>query len=97
MPRFARSCQLAAACGLLALLPFVPALASPAAASACAAKLSPESQIIYQATAPHVTAGADLRAILKSTTRSLVMSGRIQRDGARPAAIAAYPCLKQLP
>jgi hypothetical protein len=85
-----------AICGFFALIPFAPALADQGTAAACAAKLPAEARTIYQAAAPQVTPGTDLVTVLKSTTRSLVMNGKIARSGARPAARAAYPCLKQL-
>jgi hypothetical protein len=96
MSLLARPSRLAITCGLLGLMPLAPAEASQTAAAACAAKLAPEALTIYQATAPHVTPAADLRALVTSTTRSLATSGRIARAQARPSAIAAYRCLKQL-
>jgi hypothetical protein len=96
MPASIRPSRFAAALGLLALIPLTPALANQEAAAACAAKLQPEARTIYQATAPQVTAGTNLKVLLKSTTRSLVLGGKIARADARPSAFAAYPCLKQL-
>ena len=43
-----------------------------------------------------MTPGADLRAIVTAQTKSLVMSGALSRDAAKPAAEAAGKCLKLL-
>ncbi|MBS7702600.1 hypothetical protein [Chelatococcus asaccharovorans] len=72
------------------------AMASPAGAAACAAKLGKSAQIIYNAVAPQVSGGGDLRGLVTDQTRGLVMSGQISRGDARPAAEAAGQCLEQL-
>ncbi len=64
------------------------------AADKCAAKLSSDGQAIYQASAPLVAPGADLRGIITNQTKSLVMNGSINRSAAKPAAEAAGGCLK---
>lgn len=72
------------------------AFADQASAGKCAAGLSPQGQQVYAASAPQVTPGADLRGIITQQTKSLVMSGAMSRDAAKPAAEAAGKCLKLL-
>lgn len=82
----------AAALGLFA----GPSFASRAAADACAAKLPANSQMIYAATVADVAPGVDLKDVVRSKTRSLVISGKLNRGDAEPAAEAAGACLKQV-
>jgi len=88
---------LAAAAIVAAALPLttVPSLANRAAADSCAAKLSAESKLIYAASIGSVGPGADLKEVVRSKTRSLVMQGKIARGGAQSAAQAAGACLVQ--
>jgi hypothetical protein len=72
-----------------------PSFASKASADACAAKLSPEAKEIYAASIGSVAPGVDMREVVRGKTRALVMSGKLTRDQARPAAEAAGACLKQ--
>jgi len=72
----------------------VPAAADRAAADACAERLSAESKLIYAATIGAVAPGTDLREVVRSKTRSLVMGGKLSRSQAQPAAEAAGACLK---
>ncbi len=72
-----------------------PALANRAAADACAARLSAESKLIYAATIGAVAPGVDLKEIVRSKTRGLVMAGKLNRGQALAAAEAAGACLKQ--
>ncbi|HTH99805.1 MAG TPA: hypothetical protein VL752_02565 [Acidisoma sp.] len=79
------------------LLPFAAAhAADPAAATACSLKLPPESKAIYDAAAPKMTPTTDMRDLLKSTTFSLIMQGEVKSADARPSAIAAAHCLRDL-
>ncbi|HTU56316.1 MAG TPA: hypothetical protein VMF62_20295 [Acetobacteraceae bacterium] len=71
------------------------ARADVAAAKACAAQLPTEAKTIFDATLPKMTPGADLRAVVTASTRSLTTSGAIDPAGARPSAIAAAKCLRQ--
>ena len=73
------------------------AYADAASAATCAAGLSGDAKTIYDATAPNVTAGADIRALVTTQTKSLVMNGTIGRGGAKAAATAAGACLAMLP
>lgn len=82
---------LAAACGIA--LAAVPAHADKAAGDACAAGLTADGKAIYAAVG---TAVGDLRSVVTDTTRSLVMSGKIDRGNARTNAEAAGACLQQL-
>lgn len=71
-----------------------PSHANRAAADACAAKLGPDAKIIYAAVIDSVKTG-DLAENVKSKTRSLVLSGKLERAKAKGAAEAAGACLKQ--
>lgn len=70
--------------------------ADQAAATSCAAQLSKDGRLIYDKTAPTVTAKTDIKDAVTSTTRPLVMNGTMSRETARPAAEAAGECLKLL-
>ncbi len=72
------------------------AFADQASATKCSAGLSPQGQQIYAASAPQVKPGANLRDIITQQARSLVMSGAMSRDAAKPAAEAAGKCLQML-
>ncbi|HVT56567.1 MAG TPA: hypothetical protein VHD34_11055 [Xanthobacteraceae bacterium] len=72
-----------------------PSFASRASADACAAKLSPEGKQIYAASIGSVGSGANMKDVVRSKTRALVIGGKISRGAARPAAEAAGACLKQ--
>lgn len=87
---------LALAVTLGALCCATAASADQASANKCAAGLSAQGQQIYAASAPQVTPGADLRGIITAQTKSMVMSGAMSRDAAKPAAEAAGKCLKLL-
>lgn len=76
------------------LLSAAPSFANRATADACAARLSPEAKLVYTASIGSVTPRADLRDVVRSKTRALVMSGKLDRGGARTAAEAAGACLK---
>lgn len=65
-------------------------------AQSCAASLSPESKTIYEASSADVSAGGDIKSVLESKTRSLVIDGKVARSNARPSAEAAGACLKFL-
>lgn len=73
----------------------VPSFANRASADACAAKLPPEAKQIYAASIGSVAPGADMKEVVRSKTRALVIGGKISRSAARPAAEAAGACLKQ--
>lgn len=73
-----------------------PALADAKQAQSCAGALAPESKTIYEASVADVKAGSDIKSVLESTTRSLVMGGKVARSSARSSAEAAGACLKML-
>jgi len=79
-----------------AVLLSTAAHADQKAADACAAKLPKDSAAIYSATVAKLSPGADVRAIVKSVARGMVMSGSLSRDNARDVAEAAGACLKLL-
>jgi hypothetical protein len=74
----------------------LPAFADAASADACATTLSPPSQMIYQATAPDIHKGVNIKDVVTSHTRQLVMDGKLELSIARPSAMAAATCLKKL-
>lgn len=78
---------------LLLLLP-AAAHAGVPEAKICAASLDVNAAMIFNATLPSVKPGADLRALVTATTKQLVMSGKLARADAKPAAMAAGACLK---
>ena len=68
--------------------------ADQASADKCATRLAGDPRAIYDATVLRLTPGADLRNLVKGTTRSLAMAGTIDRGGARGSAESAGACLK---
>lgn len=78
----------------LLALSAAPALAGAAEAKNCAAGLDANGQTIFNAALPQVTPSANLKAVVTSTTKSLVSSGQVPMSAARPAAMAAGQCLK---
>lgn len=89
--------QLAAGALALSLVSgicLLPAHADQAAGKTCAAALNAEGQAIYAAALPSAAPGANLRDLLTSTTRSLVMNGQVGRATAKTSAEAAGKCLE---
>jgi len=82
-----------AAAGMLAFTA-APSFANRAAADKCAARLSPDAKLVYTATVGAVKPGADLKDVVRTKTRGLVVSGKLNRGKARNAAVAAGNCLK---
>ena len=80
------------AAAFVMLLP-TAAFADQAAADACAAKLPKNASAIYTASAAQASPGADLKAVVTKVTRGMVLSGKMSRDDAKPAAEAAGACL----
>lgn len=83
------------ALGALVLVP-VAANADQASASACAGNLSKDGRLLYDRAAPSVTPSSDIREVLRSVARPLVMNGTLSRDAALAAAEPAGECLKLL-
>lgn len=94
-PSLSRLAPLPVVLTLLAA-PLAAHAADPAAAQACAAKLTPEAKSIYDAAAPKMTPTTNMRDLLKSTTFGLIMQGEVKSADARPSAIAAAHCLRNL-
>ena len=69
--------------------------AETAAANACAAGLSKDARMIFDAALPKVVPGVDLKSMVTSTTRSLAFSGKIDAGTARDSATQAGECLKK--
>jgi hypothetical protein len=72
-----------------------PSFANRAAADTCSAKLPANSKLIYAATIDSVAPGVDLKEVVRSKTRSLVIDGKVARSEAQAAAEAAGACLKR--
>lgn len=72
------------------------ALADQKKGDACAASLPKNARMIYDASSKDAAAAPDLRGLVESKTRSLVMSGNLARGEARDAAEAAGKCLLAL-
>jgi hypothetical protein len=81
---------------LIALLVTSPVtvLADRKSADACAAKLPKEPAAIYSETVAQIAPGVNVRDIVISVTRGMVVAGRLSRANARPAAEAAGSCLE---
>lgn len=88
--------MLRAGFAILSLLAVSPAFADAKQAQSCAGALAPEPKTIYEASAADVKAGGDVKSVLESKTRSLVMGGKVARSSARSSAEAAGACLKML-
>jgi hypothetical protein len=70
--------------------------ADEAAGAACAKGLSPAALELYEAVKPEVTAKSDLRELLRSHLRPMVIAGKLTREEAQPLAEAAGACLQDL-
>ncbi len=73
-----------------------PAFADPASGEACAKTLTPPALMIYQAASPEMRPDTDMEKLLRRKTMPLVMLGDMNMATARPAAIAASTCLREL-
>lgn len=82
------------ACAAAVLVAGAAARADQAAGNACAASLTPDGKAIYSAVMAAGNTG-DLRSLVTDTTKSLAMSGQIDRGNARSNAQAAGQCLEQ--
>ncbi len=84
----------------LLALPFLvltsSAFAGQKEASACAASLKPEAQLIYAAAAPSIAPDKVIKDLLPSIIRPMVESGKVARSTARDSGAAAGACLKLL-
>ena len=81
---------------ILALAAPGSASADPAAARACAGTLPAEGRMMFEAAAAKVKPGSNLRDVLMSEVRGLVMSGKLSRDIAQKNGPAVGECLKKL-
>ncbi len=87
----------------VSLLALILALAAPgsafadaAAGKACASALSAEGQMMFEAAATKVKPDSNLRNVLISEVRGLVLAGKLSRDVAQKNAPAVGACLKKL-
>ena len=69
------------------------AFAGQTDAAACAARLTPQGQVIFRAVADHVKPDSDIPALLRAYVRPLVMGGHLTRDEAMQNAQPAGKCL----
>ena len=88
--------MMAAACLTLWAGCATVAFAGQTDAAACAARLTPQGQVIFRAVAEHVKTGSDIRALMREHVRPLVMSGQLTRDEAMQNAMPAGKCLQLL-
>lgn len=84
--------------GSIAIFVLLPAaaFADQKAADSCAAKLPKNPAAIYSASVAQISPDFNIRAIVTSVTRGMVMNGDLSRDAAKPAAEAAGACLRLL-
>ena len=66
------------------------------ASKTCAATLSPEGKLMYDAAAPNVKPDSELRDVIRSGAIGLVMTGKLSRDQAQANGPAAASCLRLL-
>ena len=69
--------------------------ASPPGGAGCAARLSPQARMIFDAVQAGPPDGT-LRERISVQTRDLVMGGSLSRSQARPAAEEAADCLRTI-
>jgi len=74
----------------------VRAFADPADGEACSKTLSPPALLIYHAAAPDMRPDTDMRRLLHSKVMPMVIMGDMNQSTARPAAMAASTCLREL-
>ncbi len=74
----------------------MPAFADPAGGEACSRTLAPPALLIYRAAAPDMRPDTDMRRLLHSKVMPMVIMGDMNQSTARPAAIAASTCLREL-
>ena len=79
-----RAILLIAAAVVTAPLLAAPAAANRAAADACAAKLPSDAKLVYTAPIGSVAPGTDLRKMVRSKTRALVIGGKLSRGQGAP-------------
>jgi hypothetical protein len=61
--------------------------------AACAARLAPTGQMMFQAVAEHVKSDSDIATLMRERVRPLVMTGRISREDAKQNGQAVAKCL----
>lgn len=71
-------------------------LSSSAAAADCASKLPPAASVIYNDASPDVHAETNMESLLRVKVLMLIVTDRIKRVEARPAAERAAECLEML-
>jgi hypothetical protein len=73
-----------------------PAFADQASGEACSRTLPPPALLIYRAASPDMRPDTNMERLLRRKTMPLVMMGDMNQSTARPAAIAASTCLREL-
>ena len=82
---------------IAALAAATPAFAADTKASkTCAATLSPEGQLMYDAAAPNVKPDSEMRDVIRSGAIGLVMTGKLNREQAQANGPAVAGCLSKL-
>jgi hypothetical protein len=82
---------------IAALAAATPAFAANIKASkTCAAALSPEGKMMYDAAAPNVKPDSEMRDVIRSGAIGLVMTGKLNREQAQANGPAVAGCLSKL-
>jgi hypothetical protein len=82
---------------IAALATAIPAVAADIKASkACAATLSLEGKLMYDAAAPNVKPDSEMRDVIRSGAIGLVMTGKLNREQAQANGPAVAGCLSKL-
>jgi hypothetical protein len=89
-------CSRAVCFALANLAMAAPAFADQVSGEACSRTLPPAALMIYRAASPDMRPDTDMAKLLRRKTMPLVMMGEMNQSTARPAAIAASTCLRQL-
>jgi hypothetical protein len=63
-------------------------------AQACSAQLDPNAKLVFDDTISSVVPGVDLKGVITTHTKALVLAKKLPRSAAKPAATAAGDCLK---
>jgi hypothetical protein len=70
------------------------ALADSKSADKCAADLPDKAKMVYNAVTPDLAPGIVLADEVRQQVITLISQGQMTRNDARPAAMAAVPCLQ---
>ena len=80
-------------CVVATALIAAPAFAGTQEAEACAAKLPKSGKQMYKEVAPHVKKDSDIKQLMRSHVRGMVMSGKVGLSDARSQGPKTGLCL----